>query len=83
MKHIEDTKREKLSTKIVENDAKSSIFRYIVSSDMPDSELSSERLSREAMVLLGAGTATTALTLGFSYEFNLTRKALPLVLEVW
>lgn len=83
MKHIEDTKREKLSTKIVENDAKSSIFRYIVSSDMPDSELSSERLSREAMVLLGAGTATTALTLGFIYEFNLTRKALPLVLEVW
>lgn len=71
LKHIEDTKREKLSAKTVENDTKSSIFRYIVSSDMPDSELSSERLSREAMVLLGAGTATTARTLSFISYYTL------------
>ena len=31
---------------------------------MPDSELSSERLSREAMFLLAAGTAPTARALG-------------------
>ena len=70
-KHIEDTKREKLSAKTVENDAKSSIFRYIVSSDMPDSELSSERLIREAMLLLSAGTATTARTLGLISYYTL------------
>ena len=38
---------------------------------MPDSERSSERLSREAMVLLGAGTATTARTLGFISYYTL------------
>ena len=32
---------------------------------MPESERSIERLSREAMVLFGAGTATTARTMGF------------------
>jgi cytochrome P450 len=48
----------------IDENAKSSIFRYIVSGDMPDSECSVERLSREAMVLLGAGTATTARTIG-------------------
>ena len=31
---------------------------------MPDSELSTERLTREAMALLGAGTTTTAGALG-------------------
>ena len=65
MQHIEDAKRERLSAKTVTNEAKSSIFRYIVSSeDMPDSELSTERLSCEAMAILGAGTTTTAGALG-------------------
>ena len=49
----------------MDENATSSIFRHIVSSDMPDSERSVERLSREAMVLFGAGTATTARTMGF------------------
>lgn len=72
MKHIADTKRENLDRKTIDENAKSSIFRYIVSSDMPESERSMERLSREAMVLLGAGTATTARTMGFAcyYSFS-------------
>lgn len=49
----------------MDENATSSIFRHIVSSDMPESERSIERLSREAMVLFGAGTATTARTMGF------------------
>jgi len=65
MKHIVDSKNENLSPEKVNEDATSSIFRHIVSSDMPDSERSIERLSREAMVLFGAGTATTARTMGF------------------
>ena len=32
---------------------------------MPESELSDERLAREAQVLMGGGTASTARTLGF------------------
>ena len=41
------------------------LFRYIVNSDMPTSELCNERLAKEAQVLLGGGTASTARTLGF------------------
>lgn len=47
----------------MEKNEKSSVFRYLISSDMPKSEKTVERLSREAMVLLGAGTVTTARTL--------------------
>lgn len=32
---------------------------------MPESEMSDERLAKEAQVLLGGGTASTARTLGF------------------
>ena len=64
--HIKDSKRENLSPEKVDETATSSIFRHIIcSSDMPESERSVERLSREAMVLFGAGTATTARTMGF------------------
>ena len=63
--HIEDSKRQNLSPEKVDENATSSIFRHIVSGDMPESERSVERLSREAMVLFGAGTATTARTMGF------------------
>ena len=38
---------------------------------MPDSERDSERLSREAVVLLGAGTATTARTMA-SFRITLS-----------
>ena len=42
-----------------------SLFRYIFDSDMPESERSDERLAKEAQVLLGGGTASTARTLTF------------------
>lgn len=44
---------------------RTSLFRHIINSDMPSSERSTERLTKEAGVLLGAGTATTAGTLQF------------------
>ena len=36
-----------------------------MNSDMPESELSVDRLNKEAQVLLGAGTASAARTLDF------------------
>jgi len=48
-----------------QNDVNVTLFRHIVNSDMPESELSDDRLAKEAQVLLGAGTASTARTLGF------------------
>ncbi|KAI9150020.1 cytochrome protein [Paramyrothecium foliicola] len=38
----------------------SSVFRHILQSDMPDPEKHVSRLSGEALVILGAGTVTTA-----------------------
>ncbi|KAL4935888.1 hypothetical protein BDV06DRAFT_217086 [Aspergillus oleicola] len=56
--HITEAKQEMLSAKNVQQDAKSSVFRHVLSSDMPDSERETERLTREALSLFGAGTAT-------------------------
>lgn len=66
-KHTVDAKRDKLNAagKATEGGSRVSLFRHIVNSDMPESELSTERLSKEAQVLLGAGTASTARTLDF------------------
>jgi cytochrome P450 len=41
------------------------LFRHLVNSDLPPSELTVDRLSKEAQVLLGAGTISTARTLNF------------------
>jgi cytochrome P450 len=43
-----------------------SLFHYLAISDMPQSEKSEERLAKEAQVLLGAGTASVARTIGFA-----------------
>lgn len=67
--HIAEEKRQNAQAgsarKEHDENASNSIFRYIVTSDMPASEQSAERLCREAMVLFGAGTASTARTMGF------------------
>ncbi|KAL8880151.1 MAG: hypothetical protein Q9198_002383 [Flavoplaca austrocitrina] len=42
-----------------------SLFRHIFSSEMPPSEHAVERLTKEAEVLLGAGTVSTGRTLDF------------------
>lgn len=64
-KHIRDVKEDKMNAKFENPNGRISLFRQIVNSDMPESELSVERLSREAQVLLGAGTSSTARTLDF------------------
>ncbi|KAI9036085.1 uncharacterized protein KD926_002462 [Aspergillus affinis] len=44
-----------------------SVFRHVLSSDMPESECGTEQLAREALQLFGAGTAT--LVRAFSMIF--------------
>ena len=66
LKRVTEAKRDQ-GKQIGEKDAKQfSLFHHIVNSDMPESERSDERLAREAQVLLGGGTASTARTLGFA-----------------
>ena len=66
-KHISDAKRDKMRANAtgLQIDSRVSLFRYILNSDMPESELSVERLTKEAQVILGAGTASSARTLDF------------------
>ena len=66
-KHISDAKRDKMHANAtgLQIDSRVSLFRYILNSDMPESELSVERLTKEAQVILGAGTASSARTLDF------------------
>ncbi|KAK3695836.1 cytochrome P450 [Podospora appendiculata] len=59
----------------------SSLFHHIVNSDMPESERSEERLAKEAQVLLGGGTASTARTIGFASFYILTRPTIRSRLE--
>nr|UYM26528.1 cytochrome P450 [Talaromyces wortmannii] len=62
-RHIEIAKDQKLQGAKV--GSRPSLLTYLVNSDLPNSELSVERLSKEAQVLLGAGTVSTARTLDF------------------
>lgn len=67
LERILEAKREKLENDKIGARAgdKTTLFRYIVNSDMPESERSDNRLASEAQVLLGAGTVTSARTLCF------------------
>ena len=58
--------------------ASPSLFRHVLSSNLHESDLSTERLSKEAQVLLGAGTVSTARTLEFISYYIITR---PLIRE--
>nr|WNZ75843.1 hypothetical protein [Trichoderma harzianum] len=58
-----------------------SIFRHIANSDMPEEERTEERLAKEAQVLLGGGTASTARTIGFASFYILSRPELRSKLE--
>ncbi|KAL4816633.1 putative cytochrome P450 [Aspergillus spinulosporus] len=70
-RHINDAKREGFSLDATkpQEDTRSSLFRHLLSPSsagrLPESERDTERLAREAMVLFGAGTITTAHTLSF------------------
>jgi cytochrome P450 len=62
--HITEAKERKRSGEsLIKNEGSirgNTVFDQFVNSDMPESELSVERLASEAQVLMGAGTATTA-----------------------
>ena len=73
--HIVRMKREKeqMGNKDTSESGKPTVFRHLVNSNLPESELTTSRLSREAQVLLGAGTVSTARTLDFITYYILAR----------
>ena len=77
--HVGEAKREKaaLGNKdTTKTGARLTLFRHLVNSDLPPSELTDQRLSREAQVLIGSGTITTAGTLGFICYYILANPAI-------
>lgn len=77
--HLEVAKREKaaLPTKDTSTTGgRLTLFRHLVNSDLPPSELTDQRLSREAQVLIGSGTMTTAGTMGFLCYYIMSNPAI-------
>lgn len=77
--HIRVAKREKAALGSKDKQvtgARLTLFRHLVNSDLPPSELTDERLSREAQVLIGSGTITTAGTLGFLCYYIIANPAI-------
>lgn len=60
---IEKIKAEIAMSDESEEPDKTSVFHYILRSDLPESEKDPQRLKREAFALLAAGTITTSATL--------------------
>ena len=75
LQHLHRVKKERLDRPISKGDTKGavSLFHHLLDSDMPASELSDERLAKEAQVMLGAGTATTARTIGYISYYILAK----------
>ena len=66
--HIKEAKREGASAAskdYVKIGSRPTLFRHLVSCKLPESELSVDRLSKEAQLMIGAGTMTTAGTMNF------------------
>ena len=82
--HIGLAKREKAalgSKDTTTTGARLTLFRHLVNSDLPSSELTDERLSKEAQVLIGSGTITTAGTMGFICYYIMSNPAIRKRLE--
>ncbi|KAI9721628.1 MAG: hypothetical protein M1828_005119 [Chrysothrix sp. TS-e1954] len=58
------------------NDSNSSVFRSVLESHAPESELATARLAKEAQVLFAAGTVSTARTLDFITFYILNDSAI-------
>lgn len=66
IQHIRSTKQKNIyEGDAIDSTARKSLIHHILSSSLPESEKSEERLTKEVQVLLGAGTVTTATTLAF------------------
>lgn len=73
IKHIMDTKEEKVNPKGEDTSEKVSLIRHMCDTDMPESELSIDRLAKEAQVMFSAGTVNNARTLEFILYYLLAK----------
>lgn len=77
--HLGTAKREKAavgSKDTTKAGGRPNLFRHLLNSDLPPSELTDDRLSKEAQVLIGSGTITTAGTLDFLCYYIMSNPAI-------
>ncbi|KAI3321134.1 cytochrome P450 [Xylariaceae sp. AK1471] len=65
--------RRALESNTMDDKHTESLFHHIANSDMPSSEKSEERLVKEAQLLLGGGTVTSARTISCAAYYILSR----------
>ncbi|KAI0532735.1 cytochrome P450 [Xylaria digitata] len=65
--------RKALRSNLLNDKYVESLFHHVANSDMPASEKSEERLAKEAQLLLGGGTVTSARTISCAAYYILTR----------
>ena len=76
LKQLTMVKKEKADSENGNGDglkAHTSLFHHILGSEMPESELSDERLVKEAQVLMGGGTASTARAIAYISYYILAK----------
>lgn len=76
--HIEQARREGASKESKSSfmiGSRPTVFRHLVNCNLPESELTVDRLSKEAQLMIGAGTMTTAGTMGFLTYYIMENQA--------
>jgi cytochrome P450 len=75
LKSVSDAKKAKLNKGKQDSQIRkhAALFHWIINSDMPESELSDERLAKEAQVILSAGSTSTARTLSHIVYYVLAK----------
>jgi len=74
--HIEQAKKNQKDPSTAHKNNKSSMVHYFLTSDLPESERDTNRLGREIMLVLGAGTATTTRALNIATYYIVTNPAI-------
>lgn len=74
--HMIDANRDRIEkTESAALEGRNSIFRHMLAFNLPESDLSTDRLTKEAQVLLGAGTVSSARTLDILTFYVLNNEA--------
>ncbi|CAO2651135.1 Nn.00g094320.m01.CDS01 [Neocucurbitaria sp. VM-36] len=74
--HIHEVLKQKASGKLPDLGEKQTLFQNLVRSNLPECDLTLDRLSKEAQVILGAGTVSTARTLDFICYYILSNRSI-------
>ena len=71
VEHIEEAKKHREQGKLTADDGRNTLVQHLLTSDMPESEKGTKRLTGEFIAILAGGTMTTARSLSTITYFAL------------